>query len=167
MASVTETNISALGKQEEKLPGRETAASPFMQHVSEQGIRVREASGLSFFACSVRRATAKRVPPKPVAPKVADGIRYSAAGDGKDSYVVATDEARGKSLWKVKVFHTRIKFWRGGEDNQWLFISDLELAGASLLDRAEKNRCYSICLNTKRVKKAPCGNIFLPQEPRR
>lgn len=112
-------------------------------------------------------ATAKRVPPKPVAPIVADGIRYSAEGDGKDSYVVATDEASGKSLWKVKVFHTRIKFWRGEEDNQWLFISDLRIAGACLLVRDEKNHCYSIYLNTKRVKKAPCGNTFLPQEPRR
>lgn len=112
-------------------------------------------------------ATAKRVPPKPVAPIVAEGIRYSAEGDGKDSYVVATDEASGKTLWRVKVFHTRIKFWRGEEDNQWLFISDLKLAGASLLVRDEKNRCYSIYLNTKRVKKAPCGNTFPPQEPRR
>jgi hypothetical protein len=77
-------------------------------------------------------ATAKRVPPKSVPPIVADGIRYSAEGDGKDSYVVATDEVSGKTLWRVKVFHTRIKFWRE-EDNQWLFISDLKLAGNSLL----------------------------------
>jgi hypothetical protein len=112
-------------------------------------------------------AIAKRVPPKPVAPIVADGIRYSAEGDGKDSYVVATDEANGKTLWRVKVFHTRIKFWRGEEDNQWLFISDLKHAGDSLLVRDEKNRCYSIYLTTKRVKKASCGNAFPPQEPRR
>jgi len=112
-------------------------------------------------------ATAKRVPPKPVAPIVADGIRYSAEGDGKDSYVVAIDEASGNMLWRVKVFHTRIRFWQGEEDNQWLFISDLKPAGDSLLVRDEKNRCYSIYLNTKRVKKAPCGNAFPPQEPRR
>lgn len=125
--------------------------------------------GIVLLLClfSSTSATAKRVPPKPVAPIVTDGIRYSAAGDGKDSYVVATDEASGKSLWKVKVFHTRIKFWRGEEDNQWLFISDLKLAGAFLLVRDEKNRCYSIYLNTKRVKRAPCGNTFPPQEPRR
>jgi len=89
-------------------------------------------------------ATAKRVPPKPVAPIVADAIRYSADGDGKDSYVVATDEASGRTLWRVKVFHTRIKFWRGEEDNQWLFISDLKLAGDSLLVHAaiELNHHY-------------------------
>jgi outer membrane protein assembly factor BamB len=108
----------------------------------------------------------KRLPPKPVPPISADGIRYSAEGDGKDSYVAATDEATGKTLWKVKVFHTRIKFWRGEEDNQWVFISDLKLAGDSVLVRDENNRCYSISLNTKHVKKAACGNAFPPQEPR-
>lgn len=112
-------------------------------------------------------ATAKRIPPKPVSPIVADGIRYSADGDGKDSYVVATDEATGKSLWRLKVFHTRIKFWRGEEDNQWLFISDLKLAGSSLIVRDEQNRCYTIYLNTKRVNKAPCDSVFFPQEQRR
>jgi len=111
-------------------------------------------------------ATAKRIPPRPVPPAVADGVRYSAEGDGKDSYVVATDEASGKTLWRVKVFHTRIKFWRGEEDNQWLFISDLKLAENSLLVRDEKNRCYSIYLNARRVSKAPCDNVFAPQEPR-
>jgi len=111
-------------------------------------------------------ATAKRVTPKEVPPVVASGIKYSAHGDGRDSYVVADDEASGKMLWKVKVFHARIKFWRGEEDNQWLFISDLKLVGKSLLVRDEKNRCYSIYLNTKRVKKAHCGNFFPPQEPR-
>ena len=112
-------------------------------------------------------ATAKRVPPKLVAPIVVDGIGYSADGDGKDSYVVASDEASGRTLWRVKVFHTRTKFWRGEEDNQWLFISDLKLAGDFLLARDEKNRCYSIHLKTKRVKKAPCGSVFPPQESRR
>jgi len=110
---------------------------------------------------------AKRVAPKDVPPIVANGIRYSATGDGRDSFVVATDEATGKNLWRVKVFHTRIEFWRGEEDNQWLFISDLKIAGDSLLVRDEKNRCYSIYLNARRVKKTPCGSDFPPQEARR
>ncbi len=112
-------------------------------------------------------ATAKRLPPKPVPPIVAEGIRYSAHGDGKESFVVATDEASGKTLWRVKVFHHRIEFWRGEEDNQWLFISDLKLAGDSLLVRDEKNRCYSIHLNTRHLNKAPCDDLFPQQEPRR
>ena len=111
--------------------------------------------------------SAKRVPPKDVPPVVVNGTRYSANGDGKDSYVVATDVTSGKELWRVKVFHTRIEFWRGEEDNQWVFISDLKFADNSLLVRDEKNRCYSIDLNTKHVKKAQCGSVFPPQEPRR
>jgi len=112
-------------------------------------------------------ASAKRVPPKDVPPVVIDGVRYSADGDGRDSFVVATDVPSGKESWRVKVFHTRIKFWRGEEDNQWIFISDLKFAENSLLVRDEKNRCYSIPLNTKHVKKAQCGSVFPPQEPRR
>ena len=67
---------------------------------------------------------------------------------------------------RSRVFHTRTEFWRGEEDNQWVFISDLKFAGNSLLVRDEKNRCYSIELNTKHVKKAQCGSVFPPQEPR-
>ncbi len=115
--------------------------------------------------CSPICGTAKRLPPKPVPPVVAHGVRYSAEGDGKDSYVVASDGASGRKLWRVKVFHTRIKIWRGEEDNQWVFISDLKLAGSSLLVRDENNRCYSISLKTKRVKKMACGNTFPSQEP--
>ena len=111
--------------------------------------------------------SAKRVPPKEVPPVVVNSTRYSVNGDGKDSYVVATDVPSGNELRRVKVFHTRIEFWRGEEDNQWVFISDLKFAGNSLLVRDEKNRCYSIDVNTKHVKKAQCGSVFPPQEPRR
>jgi hypothetical protein len=112
-------------------------------------------------------AAAKRVPPKQVPPIVANGVEDSTAGDGRDSYVGATDKATWKTLWKVKVFHTRVEWWRREEDNQWLFISDLKLTGSSLLARDEKNRCYLISLSTQRVKKAPCGDAFPLQAPRR
>jgi hypothetical protein len=115
--------------------------------------------------CSVA-AVAKRIAPKDVADIVADGIRYSVNGDGRDSFVVATDMVAGKDLWKVKVFHTRIEFWRGEEDNQWVFISDMKLVANTILVRDEKNRCYSIPLSGKHVKKTRCGNTFPPQDPR-
>jgi hypothetical protein len=121
---------------------------------------------LAFSAfCSVF-AVAKRIAPKNVPPIITDGIRYSATGDGRNSFVAATDAATGKDLWKVKVFHTPIKFWRGEEDNQWVFISDMKLAENSILVRDEKSRCYSISLSTKQVKRTPCGKAFPPQEPR-
>ena len=108
----------------------------------------------------------KRVPPKPVPPIVANGVQYSAGGDGKNSYVVATDRITGRQLWAVKVFHTRTHWWRGEEDNQWLFINDMKLVGPVLVVRDEKNRCYAIYVKTRRVKKHPCENIFSPQDPR-
>jgi hypothetical protein len=104
-------------------------------------------------------AVAKRVPPKPVAPVVSDGIEYWADCDGRDAYVVATDIGSGKVLWKVKVFHNRIKFWIE-EDVQWVYITNLKLTGQSLLVRDEKSRCYSIDLTAKRVKSQSCRNDF-------
>jgi hypothetical protein len=73
---------------------------------------------------AVVTATAKIAPPKPVTPVESSGIRYSADRDGKDQYVVATDIATGNQLWRVRVFHTNIKFWIE-EDVQWVFITDL------------------------------------------
>jgi hypothetical protein len=99
--------------------------------------------------------TAKRVPPKPVTPVVSGGIRYSAKGDGRDQYVVAEDSASGQELWRVKVFHNRIKFW-DEEDVQWVFITNLKLADNSLLVRDERSRCYSVNLRKKHVKKLQC-----------
>jgi len=115
---------------------------------------------------SIVYAHAKRVPPKPVAPVIAQGIRYAAEGDGTNSYNVATNETSGNVLWRKKVFHTQVHWWRGEEDNQWLFISDLKLAGNSLLVRDEKNRCYLISLKTHDVNKHGCGDAFSQQIPR-
>jgi hypothetical protein len=55
-------------------------------------------------------AIAKIAPLKPVPPVESNGVRYAADRDGRDQYVVASDIATGKELWKVKVFHTHIKF---------------------------------------------------------
>ena len=111
------------------------------------------------FALLAAVAFAKRVPPKPVAPVISAGIRYTAEGDGRDQYVVAADASSDKVLWKVKVFHTRIKPFLE-EDVQWVFITDLKLRGNSLIVRDKKSRCYSIDLTTKHRKKLPCDGIF-------
>lgn len=100
-------------------------------------------------------AVAKRIPPKPVSPVIAGGIKYEASGDGQDQYVIASDAANGKELWKVKVFRSHIKFWEE-PDVQLVFITDLKLAGSSLLVKDERSRCYSLDLNTKSVRKTHC-----------
>src|SRR5262245_30202122 len=104
------------------------------------------------------QAVAKRVPPKPVSPVVSDGIRYSAECDGRDQYVVAADASSGKVLWRVKVFHNRIKFWVEA-DAQWVYITDLKLGNNSLLVRDERSRCYSVDLTKRRVRRCECGSV--------
>ena len=97
----------------------------------------------------------KRVARVPVNPIVHNGIKYSAEGDGISGYVLATEVASEKELWKLKVFHIHIKPWLE-EDNQWIFINGMELTGDSLLVRDEKSRCYSINLTKRNVKKVRC-----------
>jgi hypothetical protein len=108
-------------------------------------------------------AMAKIMPPKPVVPVEANGVRYSADRDGQDQYAVATDIATGKQMWKVKVFHTPIRFWIE-EDVQWVFITDLRLMDNTLFVRDGKARCYAVDVKTQRVRKAPCSPAFTPQE---
>jgi hypothetical protein len=108
---------------------------------------------LSFFPVFL---LAKRAPPLPVAPVTSDGIRYSAAGDGRDQYVVATDTSSNKVLWKASVFHNQIDN-RLEEDVQWVFITRIRLQGKSLLVQDEKSRCYSVDLTSKEVTRQRCS----------
>src|SRR5271169_30300 len=73
-------------------------------------LRFRAVIVLAILALVAVTAMAKIMPPKPVLPVEANGVRYSADRDGQDQYAVATDMSTGKQLWKVKVFHTPIKF---------------------------------------------------------
>jgi hypothetical protein len=101
-------------------------------------------------------AGAKRMPFSPV---VAGGIRYSAQGDGREQYVVASEVSSSNLLWKVKVFHNDINFAME-EDVQWVFITDLKLLDNFLLVRDERSRCYCVDLGGKQVKKQQCGDVF-------
>jgi hypothetical protein len=94
----------------------------------------------------------KRAAPAPVAPVFHGGIAYSAPNDdGRTGYVQASDSA-GKHLFRIIVFQTEINP-NLEEDVQWVFITDLRLAGNSLWVKDEKSRCYSADLQTKVVKK--------------
>jgi hypothetical protein len=104
-------------------------------------------------------AAGKRVSPAPVTPVIADGVQYSAANDGRNVYVIATQTGTGKELWRVKVFHTRINFWIE-EDVQWVFITNLRIVGNSLFVRDEKARCYRIDLRSRKVSGQQCGEAF-------
>jgi len=104
-------------------------------------------------------AQAKVTSRKPVAPVKSGGIIYSAGGDGVDQYVVATDALTDQELWKVRVFHTHIRFWME-PDVQIVFITNLKLIRNSLFVRDERSRCYSIDLARRRVKKRQCQGLF-------
>ena len=96
---------------------------------------------------------AKRAAPKPVAPVIQNGVRYSAPNDnGTIGHVVASDVRSGKTLWDIKIFQVEIEP-KLEEDVQWVFITDLRLVGNSLRVRNEKSRCYNLDLTTKKVKK--------------
>jgi hypothetical protein len=118
---------------------------------------------LAILALVAVTAMAKIMPPKPVLQVEANGVRYSADRDGKDQYAVATHVATGKQLWKVKVFHTPIKFWVE-EDVQWVFITNLRLMENTLFVRDGKARCYAVDVETQRVRKVPCSPAFTPLE---
>ena len=109
-----------------------------------------------FIAMAVQ---AKRIPQKPVATVTAAGIIYSASGDGADQYVIANDVSSSRELWKVKVFHNHIRFWIE-RDVQFVFISDMKLSDKYLFVRDERDRCYSIDLTNRRVRKHGCYGIF-------
>jgi len=103
-------------------------------------------------------AQAKRLPAKPVPPVISGGVRYSVENDGADQYVVASNVTDGAELWKVKIFHTHVKFWIE-EDNQAVFITSMQLDGNSLLVADERSRCYSVNLTTKKVHKQSCSAL--------
>jgi len=106
----------------------------------------------TFLAIPLR---AKRVTPAPVNPVVTTNTKYSAAGDGRRGYVLASDLITGKELWRAEIFHINIKPFLE-EDVQWVFISDLKLSGKTLLVRDEKSRCYTVDLVTTHVQKSRC-----------
>src|SRR5450631_2033003 len=99
--------------------------------------------------------SAKRVAPQPVNPVVSGNIRYSAQGDGRTGYVVASEATTGKEVWRVEIFHIHLQPWLE-EDNQWIFINDLKLLDNTLLVRDEKSRCYRVDLTTKHLKRSHC-----------
>jgi hypothetical protein len=81
-------------------------------------------------------SSAKRLPPPNVKPVLSGGVEYSAHGDGTRAWVaeVATD----KELWTAKVFRIRTHWWKGEEDNQWVYISDLKLEPNALFIKDER-----------------------------
>jgi hypothetical protein len=101
-------------------------------------------------------SSAKRLPAPNVKPVLSGGVEYSAHGDDTHAWVAATDVATHKELWTAKVFRIHTHWLKGEEDNQWVFISDLKLKPNALFIKDERERCYSLDLNTRHVKREHC-----------
>jgi hypothetical protein len=117
------------------------------------------ASVLAVSISLVLTATAKIAPLEPVPPVESNGVRYSADREATDQYIVATEIATRKQLWRVRVVHTHIRFWKEA-DVQWVFITNLKLVNDALLVRDSRARCYSVIVKNHRVSKAVCGMVF-------
>ncbi len=97
-------------------------------------------------------AVAKRIAPKDVAPVARDGVEYSApSGVSNMGMVRAREGAGGKVLWEQKIYEVEIdpKLER---DVQWVFISDLKLHGGLLIITDERQRHFSLDLETREVR---------------
>jgi hypothetical protein len=104
-------------------------------------------------------AVADRLGPEPVTPVIANGIRYSAEGDGRDQFVVAADATSCKVLWRTHVLHVEVEPSLE-EDVQWVFITNLEVAGNALLVTDERSDRFSVDLTTHEVQESSYGGLL-------
>ena len=98
-------------------------------------------------------ASGKRVAAPFVLPLVLNGVEYSAHGDGTHGWVTATDIATKKELWTANVFHIHTHWWKGEEDNQWIYISGFKFESNMLFIKDERSHYYRLNLNTRRVER--------------
>lgn len=93
-------------------------------------------------------AFAKRRDPNSVPPVVWQGVEYRAPLDVEHmGHVQAFDLASGRKLWETKVYHVWI-IPLLEEDVQWVFISNMEVQGGTLLVKNEKGHSFRLNLKT-------------------
>src|SRR2546426_10024285 len=82
-------------------------------------------------------ASAKRRAPNPVPPVVWQGVEYRAPLDVEHmGYAQAFELPSGRKLWETKVYHVWIVPTLE-EDNQWVFISGMQIQGGKSGMRTE------------------------------
>ena len=96
---------------------------------------------------------AKRIPAPVIEPVVHEGVRYTVPNDqGTVGYVLASDVATGKELWRKAIFRICLcPCWE--HDVQWVFIKQMRLEGEHLILVTEEDKQYSLDVKTRRVKK--------------
>lgn len=109
----------------------------------------------AFLVLALPCAEAKRIPPPSVEAVTSGTVRYAAAGDGRDEFIVARDVSTGTELWRIKVAHNHSKFWIEA-CVQAAYIDRLALNGDSLEVGDERGRCFAVNLKTRRIHKLKC-----------
>jgi outer membrane protein assembly factor BamB len=102
-----------------------------------------------FLVSGIAPACAKRPAPAPVAPVVADGVRYSAPM-GAMSFVVAAAADTGKELWRMRIYGVRVDP-NLERDVQDVFITSLEVKQGMLIITNERGEKYALDLKTRKV----------------
>ena len=96
-------------------------------------------------------ALAKRAAPKPVATVVLNAVEYSAPLD-QMGFVVATDVATRKELWRVRVYEVRVDPALE-RDVQDVFITSLTVEKGMLVVANERGDRYTLDPATRKVSK--------------
>lgn len=106
---------------------------------------------LLWFLLVATPAFAKRSAPKPVPPVTAGSIEYSAPRELM-GFVVATDIARRKELWRERIYTVHINPALE-RDVQEVFITSLAVERGTLLIANERGESFAVDLATRRVTK--------------
>ncbi len=100
-------------------------------------------------AASADTGIAKRAVPKPVKPVTAMGTIYSAPAD-KMGFVVASDAASGRELWRQRIYSIRLEPALE-RDVQDVFITSLRRRGRVLIITNERGAVFLLDLRTRKV----------------
>jgi hypothetical protein len=99
-------------------------------------------------------AFAKRKAPRPVPPVVWQGVEYRAPLDAEHMGCIQAFELPSRhKLWETKVYHVWIMPFLE-EDNQWVFVSSMQVEGEKLLVKREDGKSYKLNLRTGHIEGA-------------
>jgi hypothetical protein len=97
-------------------------------------------------ALAAAPCTAKRIPAPKVAPVEANGLRYVAPNtDGRRGLVHVSELWSGRGVKTLTLFTIDMDF-NLEQDNQWVYITKLEVAHGKLIATDERGRRYSVPL---------------------
>jgi len=101
---------------------------------------------------------AKRLPPKPVPPIVAEGVEYTVPHDVLMGLVVATDIKSRTVLWQRQIYAVRFNP-DIEQDVQACYITSLAAGSGKLTIKNERGNVYELFLKTLQVQTKVGGSV--------